>query len=481
MGNSINNCMSCLDTKEIKSSEILNTKDLMKYKEKEINFGDSLKSGDKYQFKEDSKSIIANSKSLDCIQINNTNEDYSNLRIISNYHIKDSGHSLESNRNRSNDKLKIVKLSNEVNHLEGNYLLSLDCHTNTIESNEILEDTQLNDKRILYHIKNLSDINSIDHFGELYSLYMEIQNISGIDRFKDEEQLQSTDQNTNELICFVENNQSLYFGRVDKNLNKKGLGLFICDEFYHIGNFNNNVKEDFGRSILKNHDIYEGYYQSDLPNGIGKFYSSSKFFYRGNFKNGLQDGYGEEYHSNGTQYKGFFTDDIKSGIGELYFNGTYFIGNFQSNTLEGISKIIYEDGSTYEGYTTEFKLDGLGSFTWEDKRKYVGYYKSEKRNGFGIMFNPEGYKYEGMWNEGNKHGLGLEYTQSKISLKEWRMNKQLLVLLDLNDETNQSSAFTKIAEDIQMKAINLFNEYNDILIKIEEIERILSIQKKIFM
>ena len=37
---------------------------------------------------------------------------------------------------------------------------------------------------------------------------MEIQNISGIDRFKDEEQLQSTDQNTNELICFVENKKS---------------------------------------------------------------------------------------------------------------------------------------------------------------------------------------------------------------------------------------------------------------------------------
>jgi len=78
-----------------------------------------------------------------------------------------------------------------------------------------------------------------------------------------------------------------------------------------------------GRDIYvwDNGDTYDGNYENDKMNGIGKLISYSLIFtYEGHFANGVFDGQGTYQNENGGwKYEGLFKNGKQEGEGRIYF------------------------------------------------------------------------------------------------------------------------------------------------------------------
>jgi hypothetical protein len=64
--------------------------------------------------------------------------------------------------------------------------------------------------------------------------------------------------------------------------------------------------------------IYEGYFENDMKNGLGKCSSFDGNIYEGDFINGSPNGYGKECYNNGDIYEGGFKNGLRHGKWLMY-------------------------------------------------------------------------------------------------------------------------------------------------------------------
>ncbi|EGR28566.1 radial spoke head protein, putative [Ichthyophthirius multifiliis] len=188
-----------------------------------------------------------------------------------------------------------------------------------------------------------------------------------------------------------------YFGEIDLNYSKIGIGT-LKSEFYQ----------------------FNGFFDKNFPEGYGKEICN-KIIYEGNFKQGLYDGYGILSFPNGRVYKGFFNKHMFHGQGELIGDeGNKYEGIWnQGILLEG--KIVYVDGSFYKGtIKNNFLKNGIGSkFYYREQGVYIGNFLNNLRHGEGTFLYDNGSKFEGKW-ENNEFKQGNYHL--KIENEEYFLN-----------------------------------------------------------
>ena len=219
--------------------------------------------------------------------------------------------------------------------------------------------------------------------------------------------------------------------------NAKIIELFTNDGEY-IGEIKNINKEGYGRFIMKNSDIYIGFFKNDKLNGPG---AKNKEKCQGYFLNNKLNGKGRYYYKNGDYYIGEFKENKRQGhgkniykvgyyyIGEWlndkrHFNGTFYDklhnkiyeGEFKNNLLEGTGKMRLEGGYYY--YEGDFKnnvMNGNGIiYDSKNEVKYIRSFKNNEYNGKGICYYPNDFIYEGEFLNGKKHGKGKIMHEGKI-------------------------------------------------------------------
>ena len=112
---------------------------------------------------------------------------------------------------------------------------------------------------------------------------------------------------------------------------------------------NNNLQ---GRVIIHFPDgnVFEGNYENNLKNGYGKMTWSNGDVYEGNFKNDYQNGYGKMTWSNVGVYEGNWENMVQNGYGKMtWSDGNVYEGNWENGTQNGYGKFTWSDGDIYEG------------------------------------------------------------------------------------------------------------------------------------
>jgi len=191
-------------------------------------------------------------------------------------------------------------------------------------------------------------------------------------------------------------------------------------------------KHGKGKMTYNNGVIYDGTWENDEQNGIGKYsYPGGEITYEGEFKNGEFSGHGV-YKSKPESiiYSGEFKNDQRNGMGFLYSKGGMLYGEFKNDRLiRGTGKRRFKDDeSTWEGDFENERLkygkrnwpngdtyvgaldenggidDGKGVFTWANRAKYDGEYKDGLMHGFGVFTLLDGSSvFEGQFKNDRKH------------------------------------------------------------------------------
>ena len=420
------------------------------------------------------------------IELKFNNDEHHNLRANSKYFTKYEKNQIEQENNEAdltksieNEDINFHNLNKEF--LNQVYSSNIDIHN--LESKSKIKCDSFKDfvQIILkesYSLDLFEQISIESGFGliNIEKIISEIEDSKFIKTcFKFEENQNKISANDSVVIKNL--NEYYFYGFCDDQLNKQKHGLIISSDWIYFGEFSNDLRHGFGRNIsYKNKEIYDGTFKNDLPEGNGKLKIINKdFYYEGNFSNGYQHLFGIELNKN-TTYKGYFCYDIKQGLGFLSNNDILYLGEFYSNTLNGLAKITYQDGRTYQGEVVSFKFEGFGFFEWPDKKTYIGYYRNDKRNGFGIMLFPIGLKYEGFWVDGQMHGFGIETFNGISILKEYRFNKLLRNLYSITERIGDIG-YQKLIDQINEYAVECFDYYQDIIIKlnsyVEELENLI--------
>ena len=156
------------------------------------------------------------------------------------------------------------------------------------------------------------------------------------------------------------------------------------DDWYHCpngtkykpleGGYFDNIGRQ-GRFIIyfPNGNVYEGNYENNLRNGYGKMTWSDGDVYEGNWKNDYQHGYGKYTWPDGDVYEGNWKNDYKYGYGKMtWSDGGVYEGNWENNMRNGYGKVTWSNGDVYEGNLENNTLDGYGKYTWSDGSVYEG-------------------------------------------------------------------------------------------------------------
>ena len=131
----------------------------------------------------------------------------------------------------------------------------------------------------------------------------------------------------------------IYIAQIDKKGVLQGLGIFIWNNGKkYIGNFNKGLMEGEGLLLDKNDNLlYEGDFQKDKRNGIGKEYLPNNEIYSGNFVDNNFEGKGIYQFKNGDNWEGTFKNNFKNGIGILTqkSDGKKFIVRYDMDNYMG--------------------------------------------------------------------------------------------------------------------------------------------------
>ncbi|OMJ73161.1 hypothetical protein SteCoe_28231 [Stentor coeruleus] len=209
---------------------------------------------------------------------------------------------------------------------------------------------------------------------------------------------------------------------------QEGSGIMLYpDHSKFIGYFHDGKRNDKGRHIKMDGDIYEGEFNDNYMQGKGVLLRNNGIVYTGDFEKNLESGYGTIEQNGKILYVGSFLNGMKHGKGKLTLaDGNVYEGEFKSNTMDGYGKYVWTDGKEYFGQWKNNKLHGEGTYNWPDGRKYYGYYSDGLRHGYGEFTWPDGREYKGSWVKGKMHGEGFysfdDNTGTRQSLKSSWIN-----------------------------------------------------------
>lgn len=223
------------------------------------------------------------------------------------------------------------------------------------------------------------------------------------------------------------------------------------------GDFVNFRYEGKGKLTLESGMIYEGEFKNDAPHGMGKSKELDGSAYSGEWKRGKRHGKGNFQSKDGsvysgmwaenktsgkgvlifssglkctgnwtsnlsskdldclsednkTSYKGGMSFGLRSGVGVFKENDCVYEGNWVSDRIHGMGKLICTDSSYVGEFSFGARLKGLQIY--EDGSSYEGEFDLDEQQGYGVMYYANGTKYDGQWADGNAQGLGTFTTKS---------------------------------------------------------------------
>ena len=101
---------------------------------------------------------------------------------------------------------------------------------------------------------------------------------------------------------------------------------------------------------------------------------------------------------------------LRSGVGVFKENDCVYEGNWVSDRIHGMGKLICADSSYVGEFSFGARLKGLQIY--EDGSSYEGEFDLDEQQGYGVMYYANGSKYDGQWADGNAQGLGTFTTKS---------------------------------------------------------------------
>jgi hypothetical protein len=179
--------------------------------------------------------------------------------------------------------------------------------------------------------------------------------------------------------------------------------------------------------------MYTGAWYNSLPQGHGKFISSTLSSYEGSFYRGYFEGYGTLTESDGSVFKGSFSHQNKHYFGTLKSStssscGAHvgkYVGGWKDGVQVGYG--IYTSHGKYR-YTGGFDMDGnrykcsilllslclimqhnrsgFGKMEFSNGQVYEGGFYENMFSGYGRLQWPNGTIYEGGFKRNRFHGQG---------------------------------------------------------------------------
>lgn len=176
----------------------------------------------------------------------------------------------------------------------------------------------------------------------------------------------------------------------------------------YTGDMVRGIFEGYGRYVLNDGRIYEGYWTNGELNGYGKCISAEGDMYEGDWVNFEKHGEGVLTWADGDVYEGHFEHDHKSGQGTYTWpNGNKYVGEWANGNRNGQGTFTTPDGYKYEGSWVNSLRSGKGTCTFSDGAKYEGDWANDVRHGQGIYTWNNGDKYEGSFENDVKSGYGI--------------------------------------------------------------------------
>ena len=216
-------------------------------------------------------------------------------------------------------------------------------------------------------------------------------------------------------IIYIFEDDSLFQGQVNFNIEKHGKGTEILNGTKFTGHFLNNKKQGKGRLLFSEGGYYEGDFKDNASEGSGYLKTSEGLEYIGEFKSNKQHGYGKENWLDGGRFEGTFHKGLKTGYGKFtWADRSVYEGFFLNGNFHGQGTYCWSNGKKYSGSWENNKMQGFGTFTWPSGRVYEGDYFEDLKHGQGKLTWPDGRVYIGGWREGFQHGKGsLTYLSKK--------------------------------------------------------------------
>ena len=209
------------------------------------------------------------------------------------------------------------------------------------------------------------------------------------------------------LIDKIKN--TLYKGTVNINLVKNGYGiLYYHNGDVYEGNWNNNEFTGYGRYTDSNGLVIEGLFEAFKINTYGEMWMNDNFYYIGAFNDGSRQGKGKE-STKVSDYEGDFYQNKKHGVGKIEYKNvaeSYF-GEFNKDEITGRGTYTWANKDQFSGDFINGKMHGKGEYLWPEGGRYVGEYKNNIKEGKGIFYWTNGRVYEGDFSNGKPHGEGI--------------------------------------------------------------------------
>jgi hypothetical protein len=210
------------------------------------------------------------------------------------------------------------------------------------------------------------------------------------------------------------------------------------------GEFLNGKRNGIGRYIDL-HKVYVGYWENDLPNGVGVFKNGwfdqikySTKVVKGKWENGtlvkvyLQNfDFNEDlnFHIDQKNYRVF--DSVEDENNKLYrkYDDIQCMGDDPAQWNFCKKEIKFDNGEKYSGQWKNGKFDGRGTYYYQDGTSFRGEWKSGKKNGVGgLKKKNSDFQTEQYWDMGVE--VSKEHYLQKIGKQEKKYNLDTLSIKD---------------------------------------------------
>ncbi len=199
--------------------------------------------------------------------------------------------------------------------------------------------------------------------------------------------------------------------------------------FYH-GETWRDVPHGFGKMILKDGTLYEGFFTDGQPDRYVRLIRPNREVYHGEFSNQKQNGNGARTEpSNATTMCDSWLNGVENGKttktdkdGRKVFEGSYKDGRMIGNCF------FYSENEkcTYEGPFVNGILEGQGKKTYDNGRSYQGTFVKGAESGSGTLTFVDGRRWEGTVINGRPDGTGKFYTEeNKVVTQTWKDGKRI--------------------------------------------------------
>jgi hypothetical protein len=256
------------------------------------------------------------------------------------------------------------------------------------------------------------DAKNLEPFTKMNALNPQVQKrIDGLkpikaDDFPDLKYKYSASQSSGQIVR-ERKTGSTYQGQMHRGV-PHGWGRYILADggiiegFFEEGNPHGYIR----RFAAPNGTGYEGQFSNNLPNGRGVMYDDKGCITEcSTWVNGLPNGYQIIKNTNGVVvFEGSITNGRKTGKCNWYDDKqkARFTGEFKDDFLEGRGTKHFDNGQIYEGEFKKGVEEGRGVLTMIDGRKFDGPFLSGKANGKGTLITDAGKRMEQTWKDGKK-------------------------------------------------------------------------------